>query len=579
MPEKKFELSVIMKLVNQLTSPLKQIGVGFGRYSTRVKKANKDTKSFGKTLKSLGASMSSLGRKLTLKLTAPIATLQGIMFKTAMSFESAWTGVLKTVNASVPELAKLKTELKGLALEIPLSTKELFGIGEAAGQLGIKVKSISAFTKVMANLGATTDLSAKEAAVSLAQLANITQMPQGQFDRLGSVVSGLGNKLATNEVKIVNMGLRLASAGKLIGLSEAQILGVAGALAALGLESQAGGTSFAELTRTIKREIGTSSEKIWGFAKISGLSIKQFEKLWKEDALGAITKFAKGMSKLEDQNINTIQVLDAFGLQGRRVSDMLLRMAGSGDKFKDTIRDATKFWIENNATTDEAALRYKTAASRIFIFWNHVEQLSESFGQHLLPSVQKVTDFFLPMIKWLRDLSPEIKKNILNVLTFAAAIGPLLVALGAIMTAIAGSTGLIALIGLLSPLIITLGLIAAAFIAIIPAIKKAFKELKIFGGWVKGIGKELKIFTDFLNEAKAFRMPGLTSGFNLGGNRLNQREVVPLGSSHQSQSDVRITVSAEPGTTAQVDRVKSTGNSNLKVIAKSFLGSSLAQAH
>ena len=293
MSGKTFDLSVILKMVDQLTSPLKRVGVGFGRYSTKVKKASKDTKDFGQSLKSLGGSISSLGRKMTLKVTAPLVALQGMLFKTAMDFESAWTGVLKTVDASEPILAKLKTGLMDLALEIPLATEEIFGIGEVAGQLGIHAEKITGFTKVMANLGATTNLSAKEAAESLAQLANITQMPQDQFDRLGSVVSGLGNKLATNERKIVDMGLRLASAGNLIGLSEAEIMGVAGALSSLGLEAQAGGSSFAELARQIKREVGTSSEKIWGFAKISGLSIKDFEKLWKEDAVGAITKFSK----------------------------------------------------------------------------------------------------------------------------------------------------------------------------------------------------------------------------------------------------------------------------------------------
>src|SRR5690606_23384269 len=154
-------------------------------------------------LRSTGQSMSDAGSTLTKGLTAPLVAIGALSAKAAIDFESSFAGIRKTVNASEAEFGRLATGMRNLSKEIPINVNELNKIGEAAGQLGIKTENILGFTETMAKLGVTTNLSSEEAATSLARLANITQMPQTEFDRLGSTIVALGNNFATTEREIV----------------------------------------------------------------------------------------------------------------------------------------------------------------------------------------------------------------------------------------------------------------------------------------------------------------------------------------------------------------------------------------
>src|SRR5690606_25843244 len=185
----------------------------------------------GRRLQGTGQQLQGLGKQITLGVGVPLATLGAASLKAAIDFESAFAGVRKTVDGTEEQMAALREGIRALSAELPATTGRIAAVAEAAGQLGIQTENILGFTRVMIDLGETTDLSAERGAVALARLANITQLPQDQFDRLGSVVVDLGNNLAATESEIVEFGLRIAGAGRQVGLSEAEILAFGAALA------------------------------------------------------------------------------------------------------------------------------------------------------------------------------------------------------------------------------------------------------------------------------------------------------------------------------------------------------------
>jgi TP901 family phage tail tape measure protein len=361
-----------------------------------------------------------------------IASL-GMSVKAAVQWEDAFTGVAKTVDATKTQLTDLRTALLKMSTEIPVSAEALAKIAENAGQLGIQTSSIKNFTRVMADLSATTNLTADQASTDLAKIANITKMPQAQFDRLGSTLVDLGNKGASTEADIVAMALRIAGAGKQVGLSNANILAFASALSSVGIEAEAGGSAISKVFVGIDKSVRNGGSSLETFARVSGMSAAQFQKAFKTDADGAITSFVAGLGKIQKSGGDVFGTLEKLGFSEIRVRDALLRMGGNAQLLSKSLNDADKAWQANNALTKEAATRYGTSASQIAITKNQLTALAIVSGEVFLPVLNKTLVQLTGLFGWLKSLPPETQENIVKTTAFA---GVLLLLAGRLKAAI-----------------------------------------------------------------------------------------------------------------------------------------------
>ena len=99
-----------------------------------------------------------IGRGLSVASGAVIA-FGGTSAKAAIDYETAFAGVRKTVDATEEQLEGISDGIKNMAREIPATTTEIAGVAEAAGQLGIATEDILDFSRVMIDLGVSTNLS------------------------------------------------------------------------------------------------------------------------------------------------------------------------------------------------------------------------------------------------------------------------------------------------------------------------------------------------------------------------------------------------------------------------------------
>ena len=408
--------------------------------------------------------------------------------KFAIDFENNFANVKKTVDGTPEQLEKIRQEIIDMTTvginghsAIPETTAELTELAAAGGQLGIKTENISKFTETMAMLGTATNLYGEEGAATLAKFANVTKMDQENFDRLGSSIVDLGNNFATTESDIANMSMRLAGAGTQIGLSQADILGIATALSSVGIEAEMGGSAFSKAmiamqmattngytqvndvmnktgmslrdlqllsannskdfksladglgyTSTELNSMISSGVQLENFAKITGKTTEEFKNLFDSSPAEAIDAFIKGLQNADGAGENAIGMLQDMGFTEVRLRDSLLRLANSEAGITEAVTRSNTAWNENIALQNEFNAKNETTASQLSVTKNNIVEAARSIGETMLPSIQDASTTVADFAKGLSQMSDEQKRAVVNT-------GATVIAIGAISKVSAGA--------------------------------------------------------------------------------------------------------------------------------------------
>lgn len=476
-------------------------------FVSKVKQAESQMKGFVDKNAETFDSFKKVGAAATAGGALIVAGLAGAV-KASSDFQSGFAGVRKTVDASEAEFKVLEQGIRNMAKELPATTTEISAVAEAAGQLGIKKENILAFTRTMIDLGEATNLTADEAATSFAQFANVVQMPQENFDRLGSTVVALGNSMATTEADIVSMAMRLAGTGAQVGLTEAEIMALAATMSSVGINAEAGGSAMSTVMKKISNAVSDGGKKMDLFAQAAGMSSEEFSTAWQNDPISALDSFIKGLaaSGIEGENLN--QILADLGIKGIQETDTLLRLAGASDLLGEAVDTAGTAWKENSALSDEAMQRYETLESKIAILKNTLLDIAVSIGNALLPAVTTMAEFIQGLAEKMSLLDEKTMTIIAVIATLAAGflllVGPILMLIGFIPSILAGW----------SALTTVLGTVAGALTFLTGPIAIAIAAIALISAALVIAYNKVEWFRDAVNEAWSGLAEIASSAFN-----------------------------------------------------------------
>lgn len=447
---------------------------GFNKALKSMKTFEAESSTAGDKFDAMGSALTSVGSSLTKSVTLPLVGIGTAAVAAASSFESAFTGVRKTVDATEEEYEQLRQNILDMSEVMPQSASEIAGVMEMAGQLGIRgVDSLTQFTKTMIMMGDSTNLSSEEAAVSIARVMNIFGTANEQVSNFGATVVDLGNNFATTESEIVEMTTRLASGAKIAGFTEAETMALAAAMSSVGIQAEAGGTAMVQTFDAIEKAVAKGGDDLRAFADVAGMSSFEFAHAWETTPITALQAFIKGIGQLDEKGESTTLVLDELGLSGIRQANMLKALGLASEQLSSALQTANTAWEENTALTNEAEKRYDTFESRLSMFKNTLVEVGISFGELLLPYVQQFVDWLKEGLNWLNSLDEGTKKTIITIATIVAVIGPVLVILGKLATAISAIIGLIGgaggLAAVFTALTGPLGIVIAAVAALVAA--------------------------------------------------------------------------------------------------------------
>lgn len=338
----------------------------------------------------------------------------------SLKFESAFAGVRKTVDGTTQQLDTLRTGIIDMAKVLPASREEIAGVAEAAGQLGIQTENILDFTKVMIDLGETTNLTADQAATAFAQIANVMKTPQTAFENMASTLVDLGNKGASTESQIIDFALRIAGAGEIAGLAESDVLAIGSAMASVGVEAEAGGTAVQKVLLSITEAVATTNDDLDVFAETAGLTAQQFADAWREDAANAFALFVEGLGRAGDR---AFLILDDLELKDQRLIRSFLSLSGAGDLLRNNLEIGSQAWLDNSAAAEEANKRYETSAARLEVVKNRATELQRQLGDQLVPIIVDLAENAIPSLEnAFKDLTESIpgEADLLDFVNFVA---------------------------------------------------------------------------------------------------------------------------------------------------------------
>lgn len=370
----------------QASTAMAGLGAAAGAAGQDTEELDEKTQGMAKrdALGQLAPSMTAFGAATTAGL--------GAATKAAIDWESAWAGVQKTVEGTPEQMAELEEGLRSMARELPASHAEIAAVAEAAGQLGVATPDVEDFTRTMIDMGESTNMSADEAATTLARFANVMGTSHSEMENLGSAIVGLGNTSATTESEIAAMGQRLAAAGTQAGMSEGEVLGIAAAMSSVGIEAEAGGTAMSKTMKRIGNSVDEGGDKLEGFAELAGMSASEFQAAWEEDSAAALQAVVEGLGRAEEEGQNVNGILSELGITAVRESDALLRLSSASELMGDSMQRGNEEFEKASALSEEAQKRYDTAASRISAAWGSIQDAAIEAGAIIAPVVADIAD-------------------------------------------------------------------------------------------------------------------------------------------------------------------------------------------
>ena len=473
--------------IDEYADALQRTTADIDAHNSKLSQWGKTAETVGDNLKKAGQGMADVGDRLTQSVTVPLVAGAGVAIKAATDLDTSYHNLTKTVDGTDEELQKFKEGAVELSKIQPVSANTILDVEALGAQLGYSNESLEAFAKTVTGLDIATDMDAETAAMELAHFSNIMGMSQDQTDRYGSTIVSLGNHFATTESDVSAMALRIAGAGKQIGMSEADVLGLATALTSMGINAEAGGTAISTVMSSIDKSVamGTVGVQQWAdvagmsldefiahvsagddwakeFAKSQGMTLKELSKVtvdsvwsldtwastakmtsaefaaaWAKDPVEALQAVFVGMEDATKEGSNMNLMLEDLGIKSIRQTDMMKRLASNSSLVTDAVKDANKAWKDNTALSKEVDNRNESLASKFEVLKNRATAVAAEVGKPLADALLAALDAAGPLIKTIENgakafanMDERQQSAIIQTLAFVAAVGPLLSILG-----------------------------------------------------------------------------------------------------------------------------------------------------
>ncbi|MGK0554468.1 phage tail tape measure protein [Macrococcus capreoli] len=405
----------------------------------------------------IGSKMTEVGKVGMATVTAPIAAGFGAAVKTAADFEAQMSKVGAIAQVTGSDFEAMKKQAMDLGASTSKSASEVANGMENLASMGFNAKEImGAMPGVIAASEASGADMAQTADVMAAAI-NGFGLEASDANHVADVLAQTANQSAAD---IDAMGYALKYAGppaKALGISIEETSAAIGIMTDAGLDGSQAGTA---LRGSLLGLLSPSEENS---KTLEALGVKLEDSKGNFIGIGPmIDQFRKSLDGMSDsQKAATLAQL----VGKESVSGFLTLMEAGPDK----IGKLTKALEDSDGASKKTADQMKNNLKGSFEqMMGSIETLGIIVGNTLSPYIRQLADFIGQLVQKFNDLPQGAQLAIIVLAAIAAAIPPILIFVGMLMTAFSAIAGALS-IGLL-PLIGIIAAVIAAIVAVVAII-------------------------------------------------------------------------------------------------------------
>jgi TP901 family phage tail tape measure protein len=409
---KSFPISLIVRAVDEATAPIRKMSASLGDLSKQV---------------------SAVGRTMTAGVTLPLAGMAAASVAAFGRFEAGMASVSTLVDTSVESVDAMGRSVLDISRRVPVGLADLTDALASARGAGVSAAEQFKVLENSAKLGAAALGSTKDAVDVVTSAINA-------FGLQGKEADGVYNVL----FQAVNAGkMSLAQFAQGFG-------GVAGTVAAAGVKLDEYASSVAALTTTglpaaeahtqLRAVIsGLTRESPMAAAAFKKLGAKSFKDLIAQSG-GLVPALEKVRATLKG---NEKAMLDALG--STEALNAVLGLTGNQAGTFRTALASTRSGVDGMAAAFEKQNR--TAAATAQRLRNTFEGIAISVGRVLVPVLEQLAPVLeRAAFKW-EEMGSEGQKSVVVLAAAAAALGPTILVVSGLTTALSAAAGAFVFVG------------------------------------------------------------------------------------------------------------------------------------
>lgn len=368
--------------------------------------ANMATDAMSNQANTLFSLRSALGEmeQIYRRLAEAMFALSQAAVSTAISFEASFAHVGRVTQETDGQLADMRDRFQELSREIPATFEEISQVAVRAAQVGIAREEMEKFTRTVVMFARTTEVADEQVTLLLGRIMQMGRVPMGRVEHMGAAISELGSSSAATDYELLKMTESIASVVTQTGLSTESLLGMAGALAGLGIRAELGRGALTRVFNVVTRSVGETSERTQALARHMDMTQTAMMQLMAQNPDQFYMRWFESLSNANDAGENLNTVLRQMGIINSRDINVVTRLAANYDLLTEQMTLANDAYARGDFLRVESGRIFDTVQAKIVKFTNAWRNFLDRVGRPLLPVVGAVVDFLGDMADALQAL-------------------------------------------------------------------------------------------------------------------------------------------------------------------------------